>query len=907
VSLPSLSPLTASRKEQIRAEDQIRSGSRPVTPDAADTDISPGDRGRIVAEKMRAVSTDGRAAVADKNADNGWAAHSIAKVGSHSQGTASPLPETAEETQAREAKELDEMLVCGVGLGELLRWQKEDETERGRMVTAGGLMEKALVSVEAKHLAMIAKLKAPPLALCATVEMLLLLLHEEVPPVRSGPVEPGKDPPLETTDVWPLVQPMLQAQSGHALHARLRAFQTERLDPETMELLEPYLLKLTHTQVRQTVGVIASLFTWVSAAAVLGGSPHARLLSESRPDTRSSSPTARSNQTSPQVARPKYRTNEDAQSQSSNQSPDATPSLVRSPAVSRNSSISQHLNSLDQLTQPPTPQQRLSPALGSRSGSCSRGLHEGDDSPTRTKTPVLQAQARLGAASGLSSAGARASPSAGSPMSLQRAASHSRLQRPHPSMVVSPTARRPPGDGGGGGGGGTGASPAASGAALYEDEESRRRPPPLGRPLSSSGALGRASPASLRPPSTETKHYSSPKATVIPVRVSPLPGAQSLSVSGPSSLLGGGGGMGGGMGGGEASAETSGDVTGAEAIVGARSVDDIHPLKFLGAGSFANVFMCRDATTGKLFAMKSILKALALKQNKHRQVIAEKEALVACKHHCIIAHFSSFADAQHLYLLMELALGGELFALMDDRGRLDEQQCCFYAGSVCLALQHLHANGFIYRDLKPENILLDHLGYLKLADLGLAKKAARAWTLVGTPEYVAPEVLRGEGASQAVDWWQLGVLIFEMLTASLPFESDDDASLFVAIRKGVYEWPSPPDTKVPPPSETVKALVGALLRQALPGDADFEASPDDAGEPRLGSCGRDALELMEHAWFRAVDWEALATGDVPVPFVPQLMSEDDDSNFGPMAWRGKPICGEHEYDNAAWGAFFAGW
>ena len=94
---------------------------------------------------------------------------------------------------------------------------------------------------------------------------------------------------------------------------------------------------------------------------------------------------------------------------------------------------------------------------------------------------------------------------------------------------------------------------------------------------------------------------------------------------------------------------------------------------------------------------------------------------------------------------------------------------------------------------------------------------------------------------------------------------------------------------------------------ALPGDADFEASPEEAGEPRLGCGGRDALEVMEHPWFRAVDWDALANGEVPVPFVPQLASADDDSNFGPLQWRGKPICGEFEYDEEEWGAFFAGW
>ena len=138
--------------------------------------------------------------------------------------------------------------------------------------------------------------------------------------------------------------------------------------------------------------------------------------------------------------------------------------------------------------------------------------------------------------------------------------------------------------------------------------------------------------------------------------------------------------------------------------------------------------------------------------------------------------------------------------------------------------------------------MLDGRGFLKLADLGLAKHAERAWTLVGTPEYVAPEVLRGEGATQAVDWWQMGVLIFEMLSGRLPFEAGDDTELFVAIRRGAYVWPGADGKPIDLPSATVKHLVASLLRQGLPGDAEFQASDEQAGLPRLGSGGRDARE-----------------------------------------------------------------
>ena len=261
-------------------------------------------------------------------------------------------------------------------------------------------------------------------------------------------------------------------------------------------------------------------------------------------------------------------------------------------------------------------------------------------------------------------------------------------------------------------------------------------------------------------------------------------------------------------------------------MIARRRAPQVEPIKFLGAGAFANVFMCRNRKTGELLAMKCILKSLALKKNKHLQVKAEKAALEACRHPNIISLFATFSDEQHVYLLMELALGGELFALIEEMGALDERDARFYAASVTLALEHLHGVGFIFRDMKPENLLLNSGGHLKLCDLGLAKATERAWTLVGTPQYLAPEVLRGEGATRAVDWWGLGILVYEMLCggaciatlpwrhrsaltpssrraqpprlpppshchAALPFEGEggDESLLFDAIRRGSYSWP----------------------------------------------------------------------------------------------------------------------
>ena len=338
--------------------------------------------------------------------------------------------------------------------------------------------------------------------------------------------------------------------------------------------------------------------------------------------------------------------------------------------------------------------------------------------------------------------------------------------------------------------------------------------------------------------------------------------------------------------------------------------------QFLGAGAFANVFLVKDTKTGELYALKSILKALALKKNKHRQVKAEKLALELCDHANIIGLRAAFSDEQHVYLLMEIAMGGELFALIEEMTTIEEEQARFYAASVTLALEHLHSHGFIFRDMKPENLLLTDDGNLKLCDLGLAKRAERAWTMVGTPQYIAPEVLRGEGATRAVDWWGLGVLVFEMLCGSLPFEApdDNDQELFEKIRRGSFEWPALlPRSKAAgqnpaaPPSAEARDFVGGLLRLSLPSLPDGTGPTDPADPPRLGSGPRGAAELKTSPWMCGFNWSALEAGDLVPPFTPQLAAEDDDSNFGPLEWRGDPILSAPEHDTTQWDELFDGW
>jgi serine/threonine protein kinase len=299
-------------------------------------------------------------------------------------------------------------------------------------------------------------------------------------------------------------------------------------------------------------------------------------------------------------------------------------------------------------------------------------------------------------------------------------------------------------------------------------------------------------------------------------------------------------------------------------------------------------------------------------------VVSEKAALSCPPHPGIIRLYGAFSDEQHLYLATEIALGGELFALIEEMDALPETAVRYYSASVMLALAHLHDNGFIYRDLKPENLLLDAHGCLKVCDLGLAKRTDRTYSCVGTPQYISPELLRGEGATTASDWWALGVLIFEMLTGDLPFVAPDgsDKTLFELIKRGMFSWNRPSRTKNParrePVSVFARDLVSGLLRQTVqppfsPGASDARDSICSATKPslfplRFGAGPRGVSEIKGHKWFKGFDFDALFAGTCTPPYVPNLRGIDDDGNFGPVNWRGEPVLNSPEYDGATWDA-----
>lgn len=196
---------------------------------------------------------------------------------------------------------------------------------------------------------------------------------------------------------------------------------------------------------------------------------------------------------------------------------------------------------------------------------------------------------------------------------------------------------------------------------------------------------------------------------------------------------------------------------------------DLHALKLINSGSFAVVRLVRDRGSGNVYALKVLKKQLVVQMRQQHHVVQELHAMRTLDHPFIVSLKGAFQDAEHLYLLQELVLGGELFTVLDKFGRLPLELARFYAASLTLVLAYMHANNFVYRDLKPENVLIDTQGYVKLCDFGFTKRVAdRTWTMCGTPEYMPPEVITGQGANAAADWWMLGILMYEMLVGARP-------------------------------------------------------------------------------------------------------------------------------------------
>ncbi|XP_065433210.1 ribosomal protein S6 kinase alpha-1 isoform X7 [Chrysemys picta bellii] len=287
-------------------------------------------------------------------------------------------------------------------------------------------------------------------------------------------------------------------------------------------------------------------------------------------------------------------------------------------------------------------------------------------------------------------------------------------------------------------------------------------------------------------------------------------------------------------------------------------------LKVLGQGSFGKVFLVRKITppdNGHLYAMK-VLKKATLKVRDRVRTKMERDILADVNHPFVVKLHYAFQTEGKLYLILDFLRGGDLFTRLSKEVMFTEEDVKFYLAELALGLDHLHSLGILYRDLKPENILLDEEGHIKLTDFGLSKEAIdhekKAYSFCGTVEYMAPEVVNRQGHTHSADWWSYGVLMFEMLTGSLPFQGKDRKETMTFILKAKLGMP-----------QFLSSEAQSLLR------ALFKRNPAN----RLGSGTDGAEEIKRHPFYSTIDWNKLYRREIKPPFKPAVARPDDTFYF----------------------------
>uniref|UniRef100_A0A8C3G407 protein kinase C n=1 Tax=Cyclopterus lumpus TaxID=8103 RepID=A0A8C3G407_CYCLU len=297
---------------------------------------------------------------------------------------------------------------------------------------------------------------------------------------------------------------------------------------------------------------------------------------------------------------------------------------------------------------------------------------------------------------------------------------------------------------------------------------------------------------------------------------------------------------------------------------GPLSLQDFRLIAVLGRGHFGKVLLSEYKKTGTMYAIKALKKGDIVARDEVESLMCEKRIfeVVNLSHHPFLVNlFACFQTPEHVCFVMEYTAGGDLMMHIHT-DVFTEPRAVFYAACVVLGLQFLHDHKIVYRDLKLDNLLLDTDGYVKIADFGLCKEGMgfgdRTSTFCGTPEFLAPEVLTDTSYTRAVDWWGLGVLIYEMLVGESPFPGDDEEEVFDSIVNDEVRYPRFLSTEA-------IGIMRRLLRR----------NP----ERRLGSGEKDAEEVKKQPFFRNVDWEALLQRKAPPPFIPSIVGKEDVSNF----------------------------
>ncbi|XP_015576027.2 probable serine/threonine protein kinase IRE4 isoform X1 [Ricinus communis] len=317
------------------------------------------------------------------------------------------------------------------------------------------------------------------------------------------------------------------------------------------------------------------------------------------------------------------------------------------------------------------------------------------------------------------------------------------------------------------------------------------------------------------------------------------------------------------------------------------SIDDFEIIKPISRGAFGKVFLARKRITGDLFAIKVLKKLDMLRKNDVQRILAERNILITVRNPFVVRFFYSFTCRDNLYLVMEYLNGGDLYSLLRKVGCLEEDVARIYIAELVLALEYLHSLGIVHRDLKPDNILIAHDGHIKLTDFGLSKiglinstmdlagpetnedevsdahnphiqtEETNRQSAVGTPDYLAPEILLGTEHGYAADWWSVGIILFELITGIPPFTAERPEIIFDNILNRKIPWPPVPESM----SYEAHDLINRLITH----------DPDQ----RLGSNG--SAEVKSYPFFRGIDWDNLALQKAV--FVPSPDSADDTSYF----------------------------
>ncbi|TEB39875.1 Pkinase-domain-containing protein [Coprinellus micaceus] len=293
------------------------------------------------------------------------------------------------------------------------------------------------------------------------------------------------------------------------------------------------------------------------------------------------------------------------------------------------------------------------------------------------------------------------------------------------------------------------------------------------------------------------------------------------------------------------------------------TIDDFELMTVIGKGSFGKVMQVRKRDTGRIYALKTIRKAHIVSRNEITHTLAERLVLAQVDSPFVVPLKFSFQSEQKLYLVLAFVNGGELFHHLQREHTFNEERARFYSAELLLALEHLHELDVVYRDLKPENILLDYNGHIALCDFGLCKlnmkENEKTNTFCGTPEYLAPEILSGNGYNKTIDWWTLGVLLYEMIHGLPPFYDENTDKNFGDEFSG----------------DAISILTSLLSRDP---------------SKRLGSGGKGSEDIKRHDFFaKHIDFKQLAQKKIRPPFKPSVVSPVDVSNFDTVFTEEAPV------------------